>query len=469
MGVPTRSAHGATIAERVRALRQHKGLTQEALAGRYFTRRYIMALERGAVLPSRLVMEAMASRLDAPLDALLGGVRALVLQADMDALREDIVYQTSIAKMLIRTGKVAEAMQLIDEIETYCQPYRTSLSSNVTYLIPFLRGRAHLQRLAPDLARPELEAALDIARGEPEPSARIRNLLGVVYFELSQPRLALEQHLQCLESIKAHVIKDIYFRVNVYRNVAGDYWAMNEPRQALGIYREVLPYLDDLDDVQQKALVYWGMSSAHMALREWRETRLYSAQVLQIYETCGNRDEAASICLNLAESLVGDNRLDEAEAFLKRAEQLLDGTANRAILSFLHRDLANLALRQAQPERAAGNASKSVELAREYYQSTASSDDPDRALFWQDPVRTYAEALEMAALVQEEQGQYGAADGLFEQALALIKPEAFEETRYAISMSYADVLRARGDFRKAAHYYRVSATLSPDGRGATTS
>lgn len=456
-------AHARTVAERVRALRQHKGLTEEELAGGNLTKRYVMALERGAVRPSRPVLEVIASRLDAPIDELLAGATELSIKADLDALQEDIVYQTNLAKLLIRSGKVAEALRLIDEIERYCEPYSVALPANIAYLVPFLRGRAHLQRLAPDLARPELEAALVIARAEPEPAARIRNLLGVVYFEMSQPRRALEQHLHCLETIRAHVINDIYFRVTVYRNVAADYWAMNEPRQALGIYREVLPLLDDLDDVEQKALVYWGVASAHMALRDWRETRLYSAQALQIYEASGNRDEAASVCLNLAETLVDDNRLDEAAAFLKRAEKLLDGTANHAILSFLHRDLASLARRKAQPERAAMNAAKSVELARAYYRSTASSDDQDGALFWQDPVRTYAEALEMAALVQEDQGLRGPADVLFEQAIALIESEAFEETRYAISMSYATVLEARGEFRKAALYYRVSATLNPRG------
>ena len=88
---------------------------------------------------------------------------------DIQALQEDIVYQTNVAKMLIRSGKVTEAMQLINEIDVYCQPYNESLPASVAYLVPFLRGRAHLQRLAPDLARPELEAALAIAGGEPNP------------------------------------------------------------------------------------------------------------------------------------------------------------------------------------------------------------------------------------------------------------------------------------------------------------
>ena len=69
----------------------------------------------------------------------------------------------------------------------------------------------------------------------------------------------------------------------------------------------------------------------------------------------------------------------------------------------------------------------------------------------------------MAALIEEDQGRVHAADLLFDQALALIEPEAFEETKYAINLSYATVLEARGDLRKAAHFYRVAASFNARG------
>ena len=67
----------------------------------------------------------------------------------------------------------------------------------------------------------------------------------------------------------------------------------------------------------------------------------------------------------------------------------------------------------------------------------------------------------MGALIEEDQGHQHAADLLFDQALALIEPDAFEETRYAINLSYAAVLEARGDLRSATRYYRVAASLNP--------
>lgn len=451
----------AMVGARIREIRRQKGLTQAALAGGGFSKGYVSALERGAVRPSFKALEVLARRLEVPVSELLSATQQLSAKPDLEALQEDLVYQANYAKMLIRTGQVQEALRLIDDIEKSAQPYQASLSPGVTYLVPFLRGRAYLQVLAPDLARPELEMALEIAKTKPEASASVRNLLGVVFFELSQPRLALEQHLLCLESIQTHVINDLNFRVNVYRNLANDYWAINEPRQAIGVYKEALPLLEDLNDMQQQAMAFWGMAMAYKMSQDWPHARLYATRALHIYEASDNRAQAAAICLNLAETLIVEQRFEEAEGLLQRAERLLSGTGNRAVLSYLHRDYADLARRQGEHEKAMSHARESVALARAYHEATQGPEEQGSDLFWQDPVRIYAEALEIEALIEEDQGRREAADRLFEQALALIEPAGFEETGHTINLSYAKVLEARGEFEKATSFYRLAAELHP--------
>lgn len=146
MELTTGGPRTLTVAERVRALRQQKVLTEEALAGANFTKRYVIALERGTVRPSVPVLEAFARRLDVTAAELLAGAAELCTELDIEALQEDIVYQANVAKLLSLTSKVADAMQLIDEIDWYSQPDYTSLPANVAYLVPFLRGGAHRAR-----------------------------------------------------------------------------------------------------------------------------------------------------------------------------------------------------------------------------------------------------------------------------------------------------------------------------------
>jgi tetratricopeptide (TPR) repeat protein len=184
---------------------------------------------------------------------------------------------------------------------------------------------------------------------------------------------------------------------------------------------------------------------------------------LHIYEASDDRAEAASVCLNLAESLTDERRFDEAKDLLERAELFLAGTGNKAVQSYLYRDYADLARRQSQFEEATQRAKQAVELARTYYDSTQSGEEQPGEVFWQDPVRVYAEALQMEALVEETQGHRPEADRLFDQALALVDAASFEETRYEIILSYAKVLQERREFEKSVDLYRRAAELQPPG------
>jgi tetratricopeptide (TPR) repeat protein len=452
MDKPAENTSSALIGTRIRDLRQQKGLTEEDLAGTEFTTGYVRAVERSLLRPSVKALEVLARRLGVPITGFVAAphqpLQSLYkLQSDepyiepdpeaLQAVQEDLVYQANYAKMLMRTGQVKEALDLVTDFETSAAPYHSSLPSKVTYLAPFLRGRAYLQMLAPELARSELEAALEIAGAEPEVCARVRNLLGVAFFELSKPHLALEQHKLCLDSIKANEINDLNFKVSVYGNLANDYWALNDPRLVIAIYKEVLPVLQDLNDLQHEAHVYWGIASAYNMSQDRATARLYAIKALQIYEACDNRAEAASICLSLAETLINDQRFDQAAGMLERADHLLSGTGNQAITSCLHRDYADLARLQGQHLDASEHARRSVELARAYYEATRWGQGQSGDSFWQDPTRVYAQALQMEGLVEECRGNREAADHLFEEALALIGPVGFEETKYAVNLSYA--------------------------------
>ncbi|MFL5734676.1 MAG: tetratricopeptide repeat protein, partial [Chloroflexia bacterium] len=320
------------IGQRIRRLRHERGLTQEALAAPEFTKGYVSALERGAVRPSLKAMELLAARLGVPITDFLAPPQQLDNGSDLEAVKEDILFQSNYAKMLIRTGQVDEAMKLIDTIESDARDYSGKLPPNVKYMIPFLRGRAYLQARSARQARPELETALAIAEGDQEATARTHNLLGVVFFELDLPQFALEQHLLCLEALHSGAVKDPYFRLAVYRNLASDYWALNDAGHAISMYKEALPILEDLNDMEEQARVFWGMAMAYRMSKDTALAKLYASRALNIYELADNRSEAASTCLNLAEIFMEEQRYEESEQLLERAGRYLTSTGNQALL-----------------------------------------------------------------------------------------------------------------------------------------
>jgi tetratricopeptide (TPR) repeat protein len=476
------------IGRYIRKMRQARGLTQEALASPEFTKGYVSALERGAVRPSLKALEVFARRLEVPITDLLGAKHEIENEPELRALKEDLNYQFNYAKMLIRTDRVIEAFDLINNIEDNMQPHNEKLPESLRYMPSFLRGRAYVQQSRPELARPELERALDLARTDEEARARTHNLLGVVLQHQEQPQLALQQHLLCLQAITNSVIKDPNFRVSVYHNLANSYWASGDPDQAIGVYKEALVVLRDLNDYNAQAEVYWGLANAYKATDDWPQAKLYATRALHIYEAEDNKVAAATMSINLAELLMGDSQYEAAQDALKHAEEFLAGTSEQVLLGNLYYDYADLARRLGQLDQASELIAKSMMLlehgingeiragegaeedeAAEKADQLGEFDHPAQVQMqtstasraWAARMRTYVEALHIAAVIEDEMANMDAADNLFQRALDYARRIGYEEIIYSISLSYGTVLKKRGDFERAVEYLESAA----QGRG----
>jgi tetratricopeptide (TPR) repeat protein len=361
--------------------------------------------------------------------------------------------------MLMRGGQLNKALQLIDELEQHVESSANIFPPSLSYMVPFLRGIAHLQAGAPKAARTELEAALASTREDEEATVRVRNFLGIAFLMLDLPQHALEQHLVCWQSIRNLVTKDHNLYVSVSRNLANDYSALNEPDRAIDLYEEMLPAMQDLNDLEQQAEALCKIAIAYEANKDWLRAKQYGSWALCIYEAADSRAEAGYFCLKLANIHTSREQYGDALELLNKAERLVMGTGNHAVMSYLHRAYADLARRQGDYERGIQHAKQSIALAQSYKEATQSDDSRANVLSRQDPTSLYAEALHIAALIEEDQGNKEAADRLFEQALALLHTGGFEEVRHALNLSYAIVLQARGDLEKAVSFYRRAAEL----------
>lgn len=446
-----------TLGQRLRRARRERGLSQEALAEPEFTKGYISALERGAVRPSLKALELLARRLERPIGEFIGAASAPVGEPDPDALAEDLNYELNYATMLIHTRQVEEARTCIADAERRAQPHLEQLPVGVRYRLPYLRGMAHLQLGEPVPAQAELEAALTLVVREQkaEETARVRNLLGVAHFQEGNPQFALAQHKQCLDAIVEGKARDPNLRLSVYQNLANDYWALDDTAQAIGIYREALRVLEDLNDLERQAGIYWGMSMAYRAEGQRDEAKEYAAKALHIYEATENRTAAASISLNLARIMNEQHEYAEAQRLLDYSRGFLVGTGDQLLLSTMYQNYAELALLRGELDQAAADAEQSVHLSRAMYEAMAAAPQQARA----NATRTFAQALHIAAQVEERRGHAEAADTLFQEALDRIGQTTFYETAYQINFSYAETLEARGSHTQAMNYYRSAALI----------
>jgi transcriptional regulator with XRE-family HTH domain len=143
-----------TLGQRIRRLRQERGMTLAQVAGQDFTRAFLNQVEMGRSMPSTRLLRVIASRLGAPVDYLVdGSVRVLELELAVErarlallqgnakralalvepALQERMTLGSDAricaAEALLALGRVAEAARLLDAEE------------------PLLRRRADRDRL----------------------------------------------------------------------------------------------------------------------------------------------------------------------------------------------------------------------------------------------------------------------------------------------------------------------------------
>jgi tetratricopeptide (TPR) repeat protein len=489
MDAETKSSANRTIGSRIKRARLESGFTQEELAAPQFTKGYISALERGKVRPSLKALEYIASRLQHPLSHFVtalerSGAANTTEEPELQAVLEDLNYQYNYSRMLIQSGRIDEGFDLIQVAEQSVSSYSRRLPPRLRYRPHFLRGMGYLQRSEPKAAIHELGKSLEETLDDEESEARVHNLLGVALYLQGHSADALKQHLLCQDAISRNIVKDISLQLSILRNLANDYWALNDATQAIGTYEQALKLVDDVDGAGRQAEIHWAIAMAYKAVGDWSQAKLHSTKALHLFELVQDVENSIIINLHLAELFILDGRYDESLELLAKANALITGTGtsgNKVLESMLHYTYADVYRRQKNMELASEHSRQALELVRAAMQESGeeianladgivegendqqSSAAPVDSNVKYPPIglyRAYAEALQAAAQVAEALGETPQADALFERALQLIENTGLVEMAHTIAFSYGEVLAARGDFGRASEQYRKAAKSS---------
>jgi tetratricopeptide (TPR) repeat protein len=306
-----------------------------------------------------------------------------------------------------------------------------------------------------------LEKALRATGEDALAQTVVRNLLGVAYYLLTCPTEALRHHLYCFEAIKSGIAKDLNLRQSILRNLANDYWALNDVTQAIATYKKALLIVEDLDGAGKQAYLFWALAMAYRAANDRALAKLYARRAMQMYEELNQNLNFALVCIQLIELLLPEGRYIEVGELLAKVEAVLSESTNGVLLCKLHYNRADFLRRLGNLERAAEEVDNALAfISRE----TAKRGTGSRKPVAYSPlhiVRTHAMALHAAALVQEELGHHDLADAFFEQATGLAGEIELVELIHTIAFSYADVLKARNNFKRAGEQYRVAALSAP--------
>lgn len=429
-------AVAARVGTNIREVRTKLGMTQAQLAAPEFSISYISAIERGKIRPSLKALSILARRLDVPLTFLLEGSPAGAAEAravgyspadsgpdqriDVDLLQ---------ASVLIQQEEYAQAEQLLAPI----QPER--ITTDQVYRLYLLRGQVHLGADEYQEAVVDLRAAVSQgeALNDSEYIERARNLLGKAYYLLYNYTLAVENHQRCNAAIENGQVTDPVFSLDVYSNLASDYFRLGDLEKSVSYYHRALETLDEMNrDSKSFAQKYMEISQRYKSVGKLPMAREYAMRSLAVYEM---RDEQRLVGLThqkLGKALEKQNNLDGAEQEYRRAITIERELNDEVAASTCHTSLAELLLKRGQMQQAEQEAQEALNFAK-------ASDDP----------QTQGQALIALAQIRHQSGDYAAADQFFSEALELLDASNAHEIAASAYFRFANLLEERGEVQRS--------------------
>ncbi len=425
-------AVAARVGTNIREVRTRLGLTQAQLAAPEFSISYISAIERGKIRPSLKALSILAKRLDVPLTFLLEGspagaaeARAVGYSPADSGPDQRIDVELLQANVLIHQHAFKEAEQLLAPI----QPER--ITTDQAYRLFLLRGQIHLGVNEFQEAVVDLRSAVSQGEGmnDIEYIERARNLLGKAYFSLYNYTLAMENHQRSNTAIENGFISDPIFALDVYSNLANDYFRLGDLEKAVTFYHRALAALEEMNrDSRGFAQKYMEISLSYKTADKPTMARDYAMRSLALYEM---RDEQRIVGLThqrLGKALERQNDLDSAEEEYKRAITIERELDDEISVSVCLTSLAELLLKRGSVKEARREAQEALKFAR-------SSKD----------AQTQGQALMTLAQIEHQSGDFAAADKLFAQALEQLDASDAHEIAASAYFRFANLLEQRGD------------------------
>ncbi|HEY7358494.1 MAG TPA: tetratricopeptide repeat protein [Ktedonobacterales bacterium] len=444
----------AIIGERVRIARVAVNLTQQELAGKTYSKSYISAVERGKMTPSFQALQMMAERLGRPVSFFLGegdtslqtsaGSGVSTLPDEERQQREQAARQMLVeAEACLVKSQAARALEVL-QVEANAPPAALPLLERPRWY--WLAGWAGVwaHQYAETILRMEQGLAVaEVARAQApasqkarlaEMTERIRNFLGVCYYNQGQPAQALKQHARCLAAVTNGTVTDPELKLLIYKSMGNDTSVLGRHEEAIDFFKRACKLAEDMNEPRQRGLAYWGLGLVYKSSGDLFRAETAIREAVNIFERLDDVDLAARLHALLGQVLTRLNEIAKAEQHLRlalNAAERIESAYVRAValgnLALLHmaKGAYDEAIAAAQEgiqsaqrinnHRGAGQMSQTLAEAYEARGDTAAAEQA-----YKEALATLmqTEDSEFIGRTHERYGQFLAAQGRFEQAYA---------------------------------------------------
>lgn len=443
-----------TLGAKIRTRRQELGLSQQELVAGRYSETYISRVERGQLIPSEEFVRFVAPRLETTFEEL---VKHSDLQEHFSGYSSNDITEFELKRALgeLNAKNPQGAKSVLTELRAKVAVDELSLSLQALYY--FIYGRTEMELGGPEnytSALSDLEKSISLYEATIPKSSeleveKVRNTLGVLYYRKGNYTLAAEQHERCRRVIQEGRISDRLFRLQVYTNLANDYYCLGKPNQkdALGLYQESIKVAEEINDLPTLAALYWGMALTLRAEGKLPQALLFLDKSATLYEAIEELKLASTARGMVGNIQIDQNRYDEAVESLTIAIQIAERLGDKETLGSSYSNQAFLYYKQGQLEQAEYFATKSIALLRQSGSAISLSQG----------------LAQLADIYLARQNELVTPLVLYEEAVQILEPLQSGTFLVQIYGRYAELLEQAGRVAEALVVYRKIVNLKDSG------
>lgn len=484
------SISAKTLGERVRQVRRRRGMTQQDLAGDDYSKSYISAIEQGKTRPSLEALQRICARLETPPGVLLDPKASGFMPFDPEAMPRRIRRKRGVragqpfstndpayidlklaeAEQLIYTGHPAQALEIVrDYLPDDNGASKASRPLDLTQLQRgyYLAAQATVRLGASSESLGYLSKSMAMAQrqNDAELIEKIRNALGVAYYQANQPLSALEQHNLCMDAINMGVVTNPNFKLAVYSNLANDYWALHDNSRAMDTYKEALKLLPEVNSLERQASIFWESATKQSEQGYYKAANEGAERAISLYEALDNIRLVTRMESRYGDILLDMGKFDEAESYLTRSLELADALNSDYDKATVLTNLARVSMKRNNLAQASERVDQAIGMSREAARTGAGatgsvSKDKDKGeegkATPQSKAKTnlvLAKALALAGEVATANHEADEADQHFNEAARIVEASENGAVASDIYQRYAQALANRGQHEQAAKFY----------------
>lgn len=334
-----------TFGRRLRALREARGLTQQELASKDFSKGFISLLETGRTRVSLRAADILAGRLGVSVGDLMATGSSLSTRgAEVALLRAEAAFGV---------GDTTQAMELLDEL-----PKTSTRAQRVR--AQRLRGRALLALGRPEQAVRELENVARQARslGERDVATRTLYDLAQAHEALDEPGAAVSLALECDARLQSGELVDRTLELQVRSSLAIGFARLGDARSAQMQADRALEIAQDVTNKRATASLYSTLTKTRQQQGDYEAALTYAHRAVVAMEGLGQAAATVAALNNVAWIHVQRREFS-------RADQILDQALALVQRENLVSMRAPLAATRAEARLAQGKPSDALKLATE--------------------------------------------------------------------------------------------------------